>query len=207
MFREMGDAVLDRTGGPRTERGAHGVTDPRRPKPRHLDAEYGAQFGDEAIAAAYQHRPPYPPQVFALVEPLLGARPRCVLELGAGTGDFTTGLAPRVDTLVALEPSRAMLERGRHRLAGLAAHMQWIAVAAEDYAFDGRYAAVVAAEAFHWLDWDQVLSRIARSLAPGGHLILVERTPGAPPPWEAELRELVARYSTNRHYAPYDIVA
>jgi hypothetical protein len=60
-------------------------------KPEHLGAEYAAQFGDEEVAAAYQHRPPYPTETFAIVEPLLGPKPRCVLELGAGTGDFTIG--------------------------------------------------------------------------------------------------------------------
>jgi hypothetical protein len=55
-------------------------------KPQHLTAEYAAQFGDEEVAAAYRHRPPYPPQAFSMLEPLLGPRPRTVLEVGAGTG-------------------------------------------------------------------------------------------------------------------------
>ena len=67
----------------------------------HLAAEYAAQFGDEEVAAAYRYRPPYPAEAFAIVERLLGPRPRVVLELGAGTGDFTVGLAPLVDSLVA----------------------------------------------------------------------------------------------------------
>src|SRR5262252_8741533 len=98
-------------------RALHGqvVTQAHRPKPAHLAADYASQFGDEEVAAAYRHRPPYPSEAFAILEPLLGPHPRCVLELGAGTGDFTIGLAPRVDRLIAVEPSRPMLERGRHR--------------------------------------------------------------------------------------------
>ena len=172
-------------------------------KPRHLAPEYAAQFGDEAVAAAYRHRPPYPPETFVIVESLLGPRPRTVLELGAGTGDFTVGLAPLADHLIAVEPSRPMLERGVRRTAGLH-QVQWLGMTAEDYGFDHRYSAVVAAEAFHWLDWGRIVPRIAVRLA--GHLILIERAVGAPLPWDSELRDLIRTYSTNRDYVPYDIV-
>lgn len=178
----------------------------RRAKPRHLAADYAAQFGDEEVAAAYRHRPPYPWETFAIVEPLLGPRPRCVLELGAGTGDLTLGLVPLVDNLIAVEPSRPMLERALHRDGVVQAHVEWVAVTAEAYTFDRRYSAVVAAEAFHWLDWYGVLPRIAESLAPTGHLILVERALAEPLPWEADLRILIREYSTNRDYVPYDTV-
>jgi len=181
------------------------VSQAERDKPRHLGAEYAAQFGDEEMAAAYRHRPPYPPETFAILEPLLGPRPRCVLELGAGSGDFTIGLAPRVDALVAVEPSHPMLERGRQR-EGLGAHVEWLAVTAEDYAFDRRYDAVISAEAFHWLDWYRVLPRIAQSLAAAGYLILAQRGLAEPMPWDRDLGELIREYTTNRDYVPYDTV-
>jgi SAM-dependent methyltransferase len=168
------------------------LTEPRRAKPRHLDADYAAQFSDEAVAAAYRHRPPYPPETFAVLDSLLGSRPRTVLELGAGTGDMTVGLAPLVDRLIAVEPSRPMLDRGVPRTAH-DRHVEWLAVAAEDYAFDRRYTAVVAAEAFHWLDWRRVLARVAAGLIASGHLILVERKVAALP-WEEDLRRLIREY-------------
>lgn len=139
-------------------------------KPRHLGVEYAAQFADEEVAAAYRYRPPYPPETYGIVERLLGPPPRHVLELGAGTGDFTIGLAPRVDRLIAVEPSRAMLERGRDRVQAVSPNVEWLAVAAEEFAFGRPLSAVVAAEAFHWLDWDRVMPRIAGSLAPDRHL-------------------------------------
>jgi len=115
------------------------LTEPRRAKPRHLAPEFAVQFGDEEVAAAYRHRPPYPPEAFAIVEALLGSRPRCVLELGAGTGDFTIGLATHVDTLIAVEPSRPMLARALNRDGAVAPHVEWLAMAAEDYTFERRY--------------------------------------------------------------------
>src|SRR5262245_33311358 len=102
---------------PHSRIGASALTETERAKPRHLAADYAAQFGDEEVAAAYRHRPPYPPETFVILESMLGPRPRTVLELGAGTGDFTIGLAPLADRLVALEPSPPMLERGVRRLA------------------------------------------------------------------------------------------
>jgi SAM-dependent methyltransferase len=182
------------------------LTETPRAKPRHLDADYAAQFGDEEVAAAYRHRPPYPPETFVILESLLGSRPRTVLELGAGTGDLTIGLMPLVDRLIAVEPSRPMLERGRRRTAAAQDHVEWLAVAAENYPFDARYTSVVAAEAFHWLDWRRVLPRVAISLAPSGHLILVDRAQGAGLPWETELRALIRTYSTNQDYVAYDTV-
>jgi SAM-dependent methyltransferase len=180
------------------------LTEAHRGKPQHLAAEYAAQFGDEEVAAAYQHRPPYPAEAFAIVERLLGPHPRRVLELGAGTGDFTIGLAPRVDHLIAVEPSRPMLERGRLRDGVVGAQIEWLATSAENYAFDQQYSAVVAAEAFHWLDWHGVLPRIGASLVAGGQLILVERSVAESLPWGPSLQLLIREYSTNRDYVPYD---
>ena len=97
-------------------------------------------------------------------------RLRVTCSMGAGTGDFTIGLAPRVDRLIAVEPSRAMLERGRDRVQAVSPNVEWLAVAAEEFAFGRPLSAVVAAEAFHWLDWDRVMPRIAGSLAPDRHL-------------------------------------
>jgi hypothetical protein len=48
----------------------------QRAKPRHLAPEYAAQFGDEEVAAAYRYRPPYSPESFAILDSLLGSRPR-----------------------------------------------------------------------------------------------------------------------------------
>jgi len=99
-----------------------------------------------------------------------------------------------------------MLERGRLRGDAAGRHIEWLAIAAENYGFDRRYSAVVAAEAFHWLDWNGVLARIRTSLVPAGYLILIERTLTEPLPWDRDLRVLIRTYSTNRDYVPYDLV-
>ena len=60
-------------------------------------------------------------------------------------------------------------------------------------------------ESIHWTNWDIALPRIRDVLAGGAVLALAYRAEG-PMPWDAELRTLIGRYSTNRDYAPYDIV-
>jgi len=72
----------------------------------------GEVFGDEAVARAYQRRPPYPEAVFKRLQRRLVA-PRIVLDAGAGTGALArrmTGFAERID---AVEPSAAMIAEGR----------------------------------------------------------------------------------------------
>jgi hypothetical protein len=46
------------------------VSERRAPLP-HLAPQYGAQFADRSVAAAYRARPPYPDEVFERLAALL----------------------------------------------------------------------------------------------------------------------------------------
>jgi SAM-dependent methyltransferase len=178
-------------------------------KPQHLGPQYAQQFEDVAVACAYYARPPYPEAVFDLVSTLVTDRPRRVLELGAGTGDLTLGLAARADAIEAVEPSSAMLEvaRVRQKAAGAPANIDWLRTTAEEHSYHGPYGAVVAAESLHWMSWEQVFPAIARSLSPSGFLIIVCDRLLVGLPWRERERELIARYSTNREFRPYDLAS
>jgi hypothetical protein len=76
--------------------------------------ELAAAFTDPAVACAYQHRPPYPAQVFNLLAELIADEPRHVLDLGAGEGAIARPLAARVDRVDALD----VLAEGRRRPGG-----------------------------------------------------------------------------------------
>ena len=177
-------------------------------KPKQLGPEYGAQFGDASVVAAYVHRPPYPPQVFDVLEGLLAPGARRVLELGSGSGDLTFGLAPHVEHIDAVELAPAMLAQAHARANGTAvgARIRWHALAAEDFVPAHDYALAVAGESLHWMEWSVVLPMIARALRPGGVLAIAQaRTLQVP--WEAELFGLLAAHGTNRDYRPYDLIA
>jgi trans-aconitate methyltransferase len=172
-------------------------------KPTHLGPEYAAQFCDASVAAAYRHRPPYPSEVFDTLVSLLTDPAGHVLELGAGTGDIALGLAGQVEHIDAVEPSAAM-RAVAEKLAP--ANLRWIASSAEEFRAHRPYALAVAAESLHWMDWGLVMPRIASWLAPGAVLAIVAARTLNDLPWQGPLRKIVARYSTNRAYAPYDIV-
>jgi hypothetical protein len=56
------------------------------------------------------------------------------------------------------------------------------------------------------MDWDVVVPKVATALAPGAFLVIAERD-SCECPWSDELTSLVAKYSTNRVYRPYDLIA
>ena len=70
-----------------------------------------AVFGQPGVADAYQHRPPYPDEVFDLLERLIADLPRTVLDIGAGEGALARPLASRVDHVDAVDASAAMSRR------------------------------------------------------------------------------------------------
>jgi hypothetical protein len=57
------------------------------------------------------------------------------------------------------------------------------------------------------MDWAVVLPRIAAALRPGAFLAIADGRALADVPWSADLAPLIARYSTNREFRPYDLVA
>lgn len=177
-----------------------------QPKPSHLGPAYAAQFADASVAAAYRHRPPYPAEVFAVLAGLAVASPRAVLDAGCGTGDIARNLVGAVDRVDAVDPSAAMLARGRALPGGDHPRLRWVAGPIETGPLAPPYALVTAGESLHWMEWAVALPRLRDALAPGGFLALVGRdTPGLP--WAADLLALIRRYTTNREYQPYDLIA
>jgi SAM-dependent methyltransferase len=177
------------------------------PKPAHLGPAYAAQFGDESVARAYHTRPPYPGELFERLEGLMAPGPRAVLDLGCGTGDVALGMIGRAERIDAVDPSSAMLRvaRARHRSGDRG--LRWVESRAEAFRPETRYALVVAAESLHWMDWAEVFSWLPEALLPGAFLCLVSGREIDPVPWRRERDELISRYSTNREYRPYDLVA
>lgn len=152
------------------------------------------------MANAYQHRQPYPPLIFKILK--REARPGPVLEIGAGTGDATLELAWQFDRVDAVEPSAEMLRIAARRTGR---NIRWIHATFEDAELEGPYGLAVAAEAIHWTDWEVAFPKIADALDPRGVLALLERET-APTPWDSELKPLLRQYSTNKHFAPYDLI-
>jgi SAM-dependent methyltransferase len=133
-----------------------------------------ASFDD--VAEIYDRvRPGYPAEIIADLAALTGIRAGArVLEIGCGTGQLTMPLLERGATLTAVElgPRLAEIAAGKATDAGARAKVvvaDFDSWAGPSKAFD----VVVSATAFHWLDPDTRLSRIAALLRPGGSLATI----------------------------------
>lgn len=174
-------------------------------KPDHLGPEYGAQFSDASVAAAYHLRPPYPDEMFELLASLMVNRPRTVLDVGTGTGDIARGLVPFADRVDAVDPSKAMIARGMSQSAGTSDKLNWICAPAETAPITPPYALVTAGASLHWMDWPVVLPRLRDALTDNGVLAIIDtRTQHVP--WQASLLEIISQYSTNQRYRPYNVI-
>ena len=87
--------------------------------------ELAATFQQAAVAEAYQHRPPYPDEVFDRLLELITDAPRRVLDIGAGEGAIARPLAPHVEHVDAVDFSAPMVEAGRLRPGGDRPNISW----------------------------------------------------------------------------------
>jgi hypothetical protein len=106
----------------------------------------------------------------------------------------------------AVDFSTAMIEKGKTLPNGQGVHLRWICGAVEEVELSPPYALVTAGESLHWMDWEVVLPLVARILTPHGCLALVARET-EPTIWDEALLEIIGRFSTNREYRPYTLVA
>ena len=87
--------------------------------------ELGRVFADDEVAALYEYRAPYPPETFIILERLV-VGPRVVLDAGAGTGAIARHFPPSITRIDAVDPSAAMIARGRALPGGDDPRINWI---------------------------------------------------------------------------------
>lgn len=173
-------------------------------KPRGLERHHAEQFCDASIVEAYTARPPYPPAIDPLLIELVGGVGARVLDLGCGTAELARRLAPRFQSLTAIDHSERMIARARALPGGDASNIRWMSGRVEDVAVEGPFSAALAAQSFHWFDWPVLMRRLT-GWVPSRRLVIVERRE-APSLWSETLQALYRRYSTNRDFEPYDLV-
>ncbi|MEU4247840.1 class I SAM-dependent methyltransferase [Amycolatopsis sp. NPDC026612] len=151
-----------------------------------LRAQQASSFGARAAAYA-RHRPDYPREAIEWGLSGAGGTPRRVLDLGAGTGKLTLGLAALGLDVTAVEPDpemRAQLERTVPSARSLAGRAEQIPVP------DAGVDAVFIGQAFHWFDVPAAMTEIGRVLRPGGVCVPMWNYEDESVPWVAEFTEL-----------------
>ena len=118
-------------------------------------------------------RPGYPDRVYDILRDRCHIGPTSrILEIGAGPGLATKRLLDAGAHVVAVEPSPALASQ-LSALPGAARRLDVVVSTFEDADLvPSSFDLVVAATAYHWLDPEQALPKIAVILRPGGWLAL-----------------------------------
>jgi SAM-dependent methyltransferase len=139
-----------------------------------------------AVSDAYDRFRPGPPA--AVLDWLLPAGARDVVDLGAGTGALTRLLTDRVPHVTAVEPDagmRSVLVRRAPAATAVGATAEALPVA------DASQDAVLGASMWHWVDPPRAVAEAARVLRPGGVLGVLWTHPDHDVAWVATLWEHV----------------
>lgn len=150
-----------------------GPTDVHSPANK-LAREFGRQaFGGDP-AGYHQARPEYPQWVYATLTSRCGLRRHsATFEIGAGTGIATQRLLQfGADPLVAIEPDPRLASFLRANLPEQALTVL-VSTFEEAELAAASFDLGVSATAFHWLDEDAALAKIATLLRPGGWWVSV----------------------------------
>jgi SAM-dependent methyltransferase len=157
--------------------------------PLHPAAGTGFAAGADAYVAG---RPHYPTALAGWLAADLGLGPdKAALDLGAGSGKFTTLLGATGARVAAVEPVAAM----RERLVAANPGVEAKEGTAERIPFaDASFDAIVCAQSFHWFATPAALAEMRRVLKVGGSLGLIWNVRDERVDWAAALTRLIAPY-------------
>lgn len=160
-----------------------------------LSRAFGRQAFGENPAGYHRSRPQYPDWVYDTLASRCSLRPNAsVFEIGAGTGTATRRLLELgANPLTAVEPDRRLAGFLRANIPDEA--LKVVVAPFEDALLEEMsFDLGVSATAFHWLEEDAALARIARLLRPGGWWAAIWNVFGddsRPDPFHEATRELL----------------
>ena len=115
-------------------------------------------------------------------------------------------LVDHVTGVDAVDFSSEMIRVGRSLDMGEHPSLNWVLAQVEEVELTPGYALVTAGSSIHWMDWSVVFRKFHELLTPNGNVAIVEGDRPFNPPWGVAERELIRRYSTNRHYQQIDLI-
>lgn len=154
----------------------------------------GESFTEEAVVAAYIHRPPYPDALYARLAEIAPSHGR-LLDIGCGPGKIARPMSQVFAHVTAVDPSRHMLALGQSLPLGDAPNIEWIEALAEDAQLDDRrFDLTVAAASIHWMDHAVLFPRLRAHAAPGHVVAVVSGDAADNPPWQEEWQAFLVRW-------------
>ncbi len=162
------------------------------------------RHGFDTVAADYDAaRPGYPGALYDDLAAMCGLGPGArVLEVGCGTGQATQELAGRGASVTAIELGPALAALARDRMAR-SPEVEVVTAAFEEWtAPPERFDLAVSATAFHWLDAETALPKVADAVRPGGWIALwwhVYGDPDRPDPWHDAAQPVFERWRSGGH--------
>jgi len=142
----------------------------------------GIEFADADVVRSYVHRTNYPDGLYKRLLDVCKGRSRA-LDLGCGPGQFARWLAPHFSTVLAVDPSLAMLTLAKETDAGSNQNIEWINTRAEDAQLGDSLDLVVAGASIHWMDPAQIFPKLAVAMTDCGVMAIVSGDGPAQSPW------------------------
>ena len=119
------------------------------------------------------------------------------LDLGSGPGTIAIPISYTVAEVVAVDPDPDMIAEGQRLAAPRGRqNIQWLRSRAEDISLGAElFRVATIGQAFHWMDRDEMLRKLAVLIADGGGLALVNAGKRRPQEsWELVADQIVAKF-------------
>lgn len=144
-----------------------------------------------------RHRPGYPAAlIHHLTECFNLDGSGCALDLGCGTGQLTVALSPCFARVIGMDPDPEMLvEALRTAATAGASNIEFVQGSSWDLpALQSAFRLVTIAEAFHWMEREEVLKLIYDRVLPGGGIAIVSRKYHPPDGWQEVVDQAVRKF-------------
>ncbi|MEV6282722.1 class I SAM-dependent methyltransferase [Kribbella sp. NPDC051770] len=138
-------------------------------------------FGGEVAELYHRYRRGYPPELIgACVDAFSLTGDDLVIDLGCGTGQLATPIAPQVRAVVGVDPEPDMLAHARSAAQDQGvANVAWMVGSDSDLLLlrsllgEQSVGAVTIGQALHWMDHESLFAAVGPLLRPGGGIMVV----------------------------------
>jgi len=121
-----------------------------------------------------KYRPGYPPEMLEVFRGEMNLTPESLIaDIGSGTGISAKVFLENGNTVIGVEPNKAMREAAEEYLRAFPKFQSIDGTAENTNLEPGSIDIVIAAQAFHWFDPEKTRAEFQRILRPGGSAALI----------------------------------